>query len=80
MSITRGKTIQLRNHAVFGSGGKQIILFFPSTTLYLLYASVERIFSQVKLICDAIGVSGLKETIVACMYERCNDYSILSQS
>lgn len=43
-------------------------------------ASVERIFSQVKLICDAIGVSGLEETIVACMYERCNDYSIFSQS
>jgi len=43
-------------------------------------ASVEHIFSQVKLICDNIGVSCLEESIICRMYERCNDYSILSVS
>ena len=41
-------------------------------------ASVERVFSQVKLICDAAGVSPLEDTIVCRLFERCNGYSILS--
>ena len=39
-------------------------------------ASVERIFSQVKLICESAGVSLLKETIICRVFERCNDYEI----
>ena len=39
-------------------------------------ASVERIFSQVKLICESAGVSPLEETVICRVFERCNDYEI----
>lgn len=39
-------------------------------------ASVERTFSQVKLICESAGVSPLEETVVCRVFERCNDYNI----
>ena len=39
-------------------------------------AKVERIFSQVKLICETTGVNPLEETIEVRLYERCNDYYI----
>ena len=38
-------------------------------------ASVERIFSQVKLVCEATGVTPLKETAECRVLQRCNDYS-----
>ena len=39
-------------------------------------ASVERTFSQVKLICESSGVTPLEETIICRVFERCNDYRI----
>jgi hypothetical protein len=39
-------------------------------------AQVERIFSQVKLICETTGVNPLEETVEVRLYERCNNYSI----
>ena len=40
-------------------------------------ASVERIFSQVKLICETTGVLPLEETIEIRLFQQCNNYSIV---
>ena len=37
-------------------------------------ASVERVFSQVKLICETTGASPLEETLEVRLFERCNTY------
>jgi hypothetical protein len=37
-------------------------------------ATVERIFSQVKLICETTGDSPLEETLEVRLFERCNVY------
>ena len=37
-------------------------------------ASVERVFSQVKLICETCGVSPLEETLETRLMERVNQY------
>ena len=37
-------------------------------------ASVERIFSQMKLICETTGNIPLEETVLACVFQQCNDY------
>ena len=39
-------------------------------------ASVERIFSQLKLICKVTGDSPLEETVTYHVLQRCNDYSV----
>ena len=39
-------------------------------------ASVERIFSQVKLICETTGVQPLEETVEVRLFERCNTYLV----
>ena len=38
--------------------------------------SVERIFSQVKLICETTGVQPLEETVEVRLFERCNTYLV----
>ena len=39
-------------------------------------ASVGRIFSQLKLICETTGDSPLDETLICHVLQRCNDYSV----
>jgi hypothetical protein len=42
-------------------------------------ASVERIFSQMKLIWDSCGDSMLEETLFSRVCERCNTYEVLQK-
>ena len=39
-------------------------------------ASVERIFSQLKLICETTSDSPLEETVICRVLQQCNDYSV----